>query len=140
MRRLPQQQRNFNVQRERDERAFRRLLMLLVGGLLLAGGFAVAVGQHFKAVQYGYGNETLRREREQLIAEQQQLQLALAQAAAPAALDRAARELGMQPARAAQMNVVPRVDDNSQRSVINARPAAALGGATTGTTASALAR
>ncbi len=127
MRRLPQQQRNFNVQRQHDERAFRRLLMLLMGGLLLAGGFAVAVGQHFKAVQYGYGNETLRREHAQLLAEQQQLQLALAQAAAPAALDHAARSLGMQPARAAQMSVMARADDNDQRSV--ARPPAILSGA-----------
>lgn len=128
MRRLPQQQCNFNVPRGRDKRAFRRLLMLLAGGLLLAGGFAVAVGQHFKAVQYGYGNEALRRERAQLLAEQQQLQLALAQAAAPAALDRAARELGMQPARAAQMSGAARANDNGQRTA--ARPAAALSGAT----------
>ncbi len=140
MRRLPQQQRNFNVQRERDERAFRRLLMLLAGGLLLAGGFAVAVGQHFKTVQYGYGNEALRRERAQLLAEQQQLQLALDQAAAPAALDRAARELGMQPARAAQISAASRADDKGQRTA-SARPAAALGGATiTANTMGALAR
>ena len=110
MRRLPQQQRNANVLRERDERAFRRLLVLLAGGLLLAGGFVAAVGQHFKAVEYGYKSETLRRERARLLAEQQQLQLALDQAASPAALERAARALGMQPTRAAQMGTAPRAD------------------------------
>lgn len=129
MRRLPQQQRNSNVQRERDERAFRRLLMLLAGGLLLAIGFAFAVGQHVKAVQYGYDNETLRRERAALLAEQQQLQLALAQAAAPATLDRAARDLGMQPARAAQMRNAVRASANEQH--VAARPAAVLSGVTT---------
>src|SRR5256885_15406823 len=113
MRRLPQQQRNANVLRERDERAFRHLLVLLAGGLLLAGGFVVAVGQHFKAVDYGYRNETLRRERERLLAEQQQLQLALDAAAAPGALARAAEQIGMQPARAAQMSTTARADEHS---------------------------
>ncbi len=108
MKRLPQQQRNANVLRERDERAFRRLLVLLAGGLLLAGGFVVAVGQHFRAIDYGYKSEALRRERAQLLAEQQQLKLALAQANSPATLEHAARELGMQPTRAAQMGNAPR--------------------------------
>ncbi len=127
MRRLPQQHRNSDVRRERDERAFRRLLVLLAGGLLLAGGFIVAVGQHFAAVQYGYRSEALRREREQLLAEQQQLQLALDEATSPAALERAARELGMQPARAAQMGGAPRADANRP----TVRAAAALVGAAT---------
>jgi hypothetical protein len=126
MRRLPQQHRNSDVRRERDERAFRRLLVLLAGGLLLAGGFVVAVGQHFAALQYGYRNEALRREREQLLAEQQQLQLTLDEATSPAALARAARGLGMQPARAAQMGGAPRAA--SQPTV---RAAAALVGAAT---------
>lgn len=126
MRRLPQQQRNSDVRRERDERAFRRLLVVLAGGLLLAGGFVVAVGQHFAAVQYGYRSEALRREREQLLAEQQQLQLALDEATSPAALERAARELGMQPARAAQMDGASHVA--AQPTV---RAAAALVGAAT---------
>jgi hypothetical protein len=104
MRRLPRQQQNFSVHRERDERAFRRLLTLLAGGLLLAGGFVVAVGQHFAAVEYGYRSETLRRERVRLLAEQEQLQLEMDRAATPAALERAARDIGMQPARAAQIS------------------------------------
>ena len=126
MRRLPQQQRNFDVRRERDERAFRRLLVVLAGGLLLAGGFIVAVGQHFAAVQYGYQNEALRREREQLLAEQQQLQLALDEATSPVALERAARAIGMQPTCAAQMNGVSRA--TKQNTV---RAAAQLVGAAT---------
>ena len=127
MRRLPQQQRNANVLRERDERAFRRLLVLLAGGLLLAGGFVAAVGQHFKAVEYGYKSETLRRERARLLAEQQQLQLALDQAASPAALERAARALGMQPTRAAQMGTVASSADPQP----TVRPTAVLVGAAT---------
>ena len=103
MRRLPQQQNNSNVARERDERADRRQLILLAGGLLLAGGFFIAIWQHFAAVQYGYQNEALRQEHARLLAEQQRLQLELDKAATPAALELAARQLGMQPARATQM-------------------------------------
>ena len=125
MRRLPQQQNNSNVARERDERADRRQLVLLVGGLLLAGGFVVTIWQHFSAVQYGYKNEALRQEHARLLAEQQQLQLTLDEAAAPVALERAARQLGMQPARAAQMSGARRTE--SERA---AQPGAALAGAT----------
>ena len=125
MRRLPQQQNNSNVARERDERADRRQLVLLVGGLLLASGFVVTIWQHFSAVQYGYKNEALRQEHARLLAEQQQLQLALDEAAAPVALERAARQLGMQPARAAQMSGARRTE--SERA---AQPGAALAGAT----------
>ena len=103
MRRLPPQQNNSNVARERDERADRRQLILLAGGLLLAGGFFIAIWQHFAAVQYGYQNEALRQEHARLLAEQQRLQLELDKAATPAALELAARQLGMQPARATQM-------------------------------------
>lgn len=94
--------------RQRDERAFRQLLVLLTGGLLLAVGFSVAVWQHVAAMRCGYQNEALRQEREKLLAEQQQLQLALDEASAPGALERAARQLGMQPARAAQMSSAAR--------------------------------
>jgi Cell division protein FtsL len=125
MRRLPQQQNNSNVARERDERADRRQFVVLVSAVLLAGGFVVAIWQHFSAVQYGYKNEALRQERAHLLAEQQQLQLALDEAAAPAALERAARQLGMQPARATQMSIARHTE--SERA---AQPGAALAGAT----------
>ena len=125
MRRLPPQQNNANVARERDERADRRQLILLAGGLLLAGGFVFAIWQHFAAVQYGYGNETLRQEHARLLAEQQRLQLELDEATAPAALELAARQLGMQPARATQMAGARR--NETERA---AQAGAALAGAT----------
>jgi tryptophan 2,3-dioxygenase len=126
MRRLPQQHKNFNVTRQRDERAFRQLLVLLAGGLMLAVGFSVAVWQHVAAMRCGYQNEALREERARLLAEQQQLQLALDEASAPGALERAARQLGMQPARAAQMSSAARTV--AQNAV---HPTAALVGAAT---------
>jgi cell division protein FtsL len=104
MRRFPQQNFNHGVHRERDARALKRQLVLLVCGLAMAGGFVVAAGQHFAAVRYGYDGEKLRAERVRLMQEQQQLILQINAATAPASLDRAAREIGMQPARPTQIN------------------------------------
>ncbi|MDQ1523299.1 MAG: hypothetical protein QOE47_1223 [Pyrinomonadaceae bacterium] len=104
MRRFPQQNFNHGVRREHDTRALKRQLVMLVCGLALAGGFVAAAGQHFAAVRYGYDGEKLRAERVRLMREQQQLILQINAATAPASLDRAAREIGMQPARPSQIN------------------------------------
>lgn len=97
MRRHPSNQRKSKVHRERDVRALSRLALLLFCGLVLAGGFVFAAKQHFAAVQYGYKSESLRRERERLLEEQQQLMLKREQASAPARLELAARRLGLKP-------------------------------------------
>ncbi|HEY1404113.1 MAG TPA: hypothetical protein VGB05_08310 [Pyrinomonadaceae bacterium] len=104
MKRFPQQNFNHGVRREHDTRALKRQLVMLVCGLVMAGGFVVAAGQHFAAVRYGYDGEKLRAERARLLAEQQQLILQINAATAPASLDRAAREIGMQPARPSQID------------------------------------
>ena len=104
MRRFPQQNFNHGVRREHDTRALKRQVVMLVCGLVMAGGFVVAAGQHFAAVRYGYDGEKLRAERVRLMEEQQQLLLQINAATAPASLDRAAREIGMQPARPSQIN------------------------------------
>ena len=103
MRRLPLNQPNFTIHRERDGRALSRLALLLFSGLLLAGGFIFAAGQHFAAVRYGYQSEKLRHEREQLIEEQRHLMLEREQASAPARLEVEARKLGLQPVAPGQM-------------------------------------
>jgi cell division protein FtsL len=104
MKRFPQQNFNHGVRREHDTRALKRQLVMLVCGLVMAGGFVVAAGQHFAAVRYGYDGEKLRAERARLLEEHQQLILQINAATAPASLDRAAREIGMQPARPSQIN------------------------------------
>lgn len=104
MKRFPQQNLNHGVRREHDSGALKRQLIMLVCGLVMAGGFVAAAGQHFTAVRYGYDNEKLRGEHARLLEEQQQLIMKINAATAPASLDRAARGIGMQPARAAQIN------------------------------------
>ncbi|HEX8176003.1 MAG TPA: hypothetical protein VF543_12865 [Pyrinomonadaceae bacterium] len=111
MRRLPPNQPNFVVRRERDRRALGRLVLLLVCGLMLSGGFVFAAGQRFSAVRYGYKSEELRRERERLLEEQRRLILAREQATSPAQLESAARAIGMQPVHPSQVEgavVAPR--------------------------------
>lgn len=104
MRRLPLNQTNFRVRRERDTRSLVRLSLLLACGLVLAGGFVYAAGQHFAAVQYGYKSEELRRQQAQLQEEQRRLLLEREQATTPEHLGAAAREIGMQPIQPAQIN------------------------------------
>lgn len=100
---MPQQYPNPHVRRQRDPRAARRQAILLAGCLVLACGFLYAVRQQILAVDYGYKTEALRREREELLDDQRKLKLALEEHSSPARLEEAGRELGMQPARAAQI-------------------------------------
>lgn len=103
MRRIPSNQRNSKIHRDRDLRALSRLALLLLCGLVLASGFLFAARQHFAAVQFGYQSEGLRREREKLLAEKQHLMLKKEQAFAPAHLALQARELGLKPLLASQV-------------------------------------
>lgn len=103
MNRVPAKQRNAKIHHDRDLPALSRLALLLCCGLVLASGFVYAATQHFAAVQYGYQSEGLRREREKLLQEQQHLQLRKEQAFAPARLELEARELGLRPVAANQL-------------------------------------
>jgi len=103
MKRAPQNQPNLTIFRERNTGAETRLAILLLAGLLLAGGFIFAAGQHFVAVRYGYQGEKLRQEREQLLEQQRRLLLAREEAAAPSRLESEARKLGLQSVEAAQV-------------------------------------
>ena len=103
MRRVPSKQCNSQIHRDRDVRALSRLGLLLVCGLVLASGFVFAAQQHFAALDYGYKSEGLRRERERLLQEKQQLTLTKEQAFAPARLAMQARELGLKPLVAGQV-------------------------------------
>lgn len=104
MRRVSPQHPNAHIRRERDERTFRRQLILLASCLALAFGFILAARQQIAAVQYGYKIEALRHERESLMDEQRRLKLALEENSSPAQLGRAARDLGLQPTRASQLD------------------------------------
>jgi cell division protein FtsL len=121
MRRVPLNQPNSAIHRERDLSALSRLMLLLFCGLVLAGGFVFAAGQHFAAVRYGYRSEELRRERASLLEEQRRLLLEREEVAAPARLENAARDLGMQTLRPEQLDA-----SGSTRSISASRSAPAF--------------
>lgn len=104
MRRVPSRHRNAPVVRERDRGALKRFLFLLACGLVLAGGFVYAGGRHFAALRLGYQTEKLRNALTEAREEQRRLTVQKEIAASPARLERAARQLGMQPMQAAQID------------------------------------
>ena len=62
-----------------------------------------AAQQQFAAIQFGYKSEAMRREKEKLLSEKQQLLLLKEQAFAPARLAIQAQELGLRPLAANQV-------------------------------------
>jgi cell division protein FtsL len=114
VRRLPSKHRNAPIGREKDKDAFFRLGLLLVIGLGLACGFVYAGRQHFAALKYGYETENLRRERDQLADEQRRLTLRREEAASPVRLEQLAKQLGMQPLQAAQIDPLRQVANNAE--------------------------
>ena len=115
VRRLPSKHRNAPVGREKDKDAFFRLGLLLVVGLVLACGFVYAGRQHFAALKFGYETEKLRRERDQLAEAQRRLTLQRAEAASPVRLEQAAKQLGMQPLQAAQIDPLRQGINNARK-------------------------
>lgn len=104
IRRVPSRQRNARITRENDRDAFLRLGLLLFCGLGLAGGFVYAGRQHFAALKHGYETESLRRERDQLADQRRRFLLQREEAASPVRLERAAKQLGMQPLQPGQID------------------------------------
>ncbi len=113
VRRIPSTQRNAPVVHERDQWALVRLALLLLCGLVLAGGFVYAGVQHFAALKFGYQTENQRKIREEQTEQQRRLLLEREAAASPARLERAARQLGMQPMQAAQIDPLKRAIKNA---------------------------
>jgi cell division protein FtsL len=117
IRRLPSKQRNALIAREHDRDALLRLGLLLVCGLGLASGFVYAGRQHFAALKYGYETENLRRERDELVEAQRRFLVQREEAASPVRLERAARELGMQPLQPAQVDPLRQPKQNSLKTI-----------------------
>jgi cell division protein FtsL len=81
-----------------------REMALLLGALgLLLVLFLLFCWQHYSAIEYGYRNETLRQQRDQLLETRRQLQLDEAQLKEPWRIDELAHQLGLQAPVAGQV-------------------------------------
>jgi cell division protein FtsL len=109
MRRVPSRHRNAPiVVREPDRGALKRFSSLLAAAAILAIGFLYAGHQHFAALRLGYETEKLRNALTDAKEEQRRLTVQKEVAASPARLEQAARQLGMQPMQAAQLDPLRR--------------------------------
>jgi cell division protein FtsL len=86
-----------------DPQRQREMAMLLgaLGLLLLL--LLLFCWQHYSAIEYGYRNEALRQQREQLLETRRQLQLDEAQLKEPWRIDALAHQLGLQAPAAGQV-------------------------------------
>lgn len=135
IRRVPSRHQNYPIAREFDRAALARLGLLLVCALVIAGGFLYAGREHFLALHYGYETENLRKVHDQLAEEQRRFLLEREAALSPARLERAARELGMQPVQPGQLDPFARARSPQQKSSQLSDPAARLRSGESTTTA-----
>ena len=109
MRRVPSRHRNRPiVAREPDRGAVKRFSSLLAAAAILAIGFLYAGHQHFAALRLGYETEKMRNALTDASEEQRRLTVQKEMAASPARLEQAARQLGMQPIQASQLDPLRR--------------------------------
>jgi len=122
IRRLPSKQPNAIITHSREKSPIARLVLLLLCGLVLASGFVYAGGKHFAALRLGYQTEKLRVALDKTREDQRRLLLAREAASSPARLERAARQLGMQPLQPAQIDPLKQIEVKETRVAANEKP------------------
>ena len=122
IRRLPSKQRNKIIAPDRDNSAITRLALLLLCGLVLAGGFVYAGGKHFAALRLGYQTEKLRVALDNAREEQRRLLLEREAVSSPARLELAARRLGMQPLQPAQIDPLRQIEMKEAKAAADEKP------------------
>ena len=106
--------------REREMRVFGIALFCL---FLLVMGYA---WQHFRAIEYGYKNETLRSQRDGLAGMNQALRLEEASLRDPERIDAMARKLGLQAPIPGQVIPMDAVSDPATPVMASVRPVAVV--------------
>src|SRR5207237_5296338 len=106
----------------RDKNPIARFAALLLCGLVLAGGFVYAGGKHFASLRLGYQTEKLRVALDNAREEQRRLLLEREAVSSPARLERAARQLGMQPLQPAQIDPLKQMEVKETKIAANEKP------------------
>ena len=104
---------NGAVPRERDTGQWWRCLLIIVIGITVVIGFAVAARQHFTACEFSVENVKLQLEREQLKSEQKRLLLEREMALSLDRLKQKAEKIGLQGITVNQISALPATSENS---------------------------
>ena len=124
MRRVPSRHRNAPIDRERDRSALKRFSSVLTAAAILAVGFLYAGHQHFAALRLGFETEKLRNALTDAKEEQRRLTMKNEMASSPARLEQAARQLGMQPMQASQLDPLRRpAEERESKPPVQTKPA-----------------
>lgn len=101
------------VRREKDPIPWRYCLTTLACGLFLVAGFFGAARQHFSSIDYGIKNSNLRKQVEELEAENRRLLLSKEIALSPGEIKKFAKNFGMVELSASNMEMFSTREDKT---------------------------
>lgn len=110
------------IRREKDPIPWRYCLTTLACGLFLVVGFFGAARQHFSSMDFGIKNSKLRKQIEDLEAENRRLLLSKEIALSPGEIKKSAKELGMVELSASNIEIFSTAEDKPAKE----KPAKAL--------------
>ena len=105
--------------RERDPIPWRQCLLALVCGLFLVVGFFGAARQHFSSIDFGIKNSKLRKQVEELEAEQRRLLLTKEVVLSPGEIKKAAKKIGFTEMSASNIEVFRNNPETHQKTAAN---------------------
>ena len=104
---------------ERDPIPWRQCLLTLICGLFLVVGFFGAARQHFSSIDFGIKNSKLRKQIEELEAEQRRLLLTKEVVLSPGEIKKAAKKIGFTEMSASNIEVFRNNPEAQQKTAAN---------------------
>lgn len=108
-----------NNTRDREPIPWRQCLLALVCGLFLVVGFFGAARQHFSSIELGIKNSKLRKQVDELEAEQRRLLLTKEVVLSPAEIKKAAKKIGFTEMSASNIEVFRNNPESQPKTVAN---------------------
>lgn len=103
------------IRREKDPIPWRYCLTTLACGLCLVAGFFGAARQHFASMDYGIKNSNLRKQVEELQAENRRLLLSKEIALSPGEIKKSAKQFGMVELSASNIEIFSTAEDKKEK-------------------------
>lgn len=102
------------INRQRDQIPWRYCLLALICGVFLVIGFFGAARQHFSSIEFGIKNSKLRKQIEELEAEQRRMLLNKEIVLSPAEIKKAAKKIGFTEMSASNIEIL-RADSETRQ-------------------------